>query len=323
MLTFALISSPQGKANKAAYAKLGHTLKNRAAAGGAGSEEETQLAAYRDLKDAGKKVWLEKFQMDPSLAWCQGESESMAFKSSESKRKEEWLTLEQLTDGSAVGSAQHVAWMIEDNVLESRPAECPSLRKRGVLEYKYTKHSKTVAQGVRQKAGVSASGSLSKEDYNSMVGALEGESHCVALPTSTKGKRAHTKSIDDMSPEAQAKKDKHKEVTKALSQAASIVQKVLSGVSKQALGKIEAGLADKAWAGDIKAHLEKQVTAINSETLELHQCWSHCTQIQRSGDSSVVDTSKIQAMTATALEAWKAMEKGILADIRKISSKDG
>ena len=145
--------SEVGKDNKKVYSKLNYRLKNNPEA------QET----FRKLDYKSKQQWLEKFKLDPSMAWLEAEQETSVGAEEKNSNEVLSLTLEQLASPNYLNSEVHAKAVFE--AMPKKPHEVKALADIGVEVVEWNRAWKTVSDWHREQVKVRAIGELDEDTY--------------------------------------------------------------------------------------------------------------------------------------------------------------
>ena len=124
---------------KRGYSKLRYNLQKEEKKG-----NTEPLKLFREASWNVKAEWLDKFRIDPSMAWLEGETKTQCGASSSNHASLQWLTPEQLSGPSWLNSSEHVRLLMDSKLLKSRPHELKPLADAGVRQVEWHARWKTM-----------------------------------------------------------------------------------------------------------------------------------------------------------------------------------
>eukprot|EP00974_Lingulodinium_polyedra_P030678 2953472-Lingulodinium_polyedra.AAC.1 len=99
------------------------------------------LNRFKKLDFNGKRQWLDKFKLDPSMAWLEAEQETSVGAEEKNSNQVESLTLEQLAGPNYLNSEVHAKAVFE--AMPKKPSEVKALADIGVEVIEWKRSWKT------------------------------------------------------------------------------------------------------------------------------------------------------------------------------------
>jgi len=291
--------SAEAKANKAAYSALSYQL----------SKKNPQKAAeYKALSFGQKQVWLQKFKLDPALAWLEAETTTAVGTDENNMTNIEWITVDQLGGPLYLNNMTHAETIMKSGLLETRPHELKPLADIGIQQLKWSKNWKTLSDFTRELTKVKATGKMNEEDYSKVRDAmLNGSGQPKPTPTPQK----------DKTPEAKQAEEARRAKTKLLQAAQSAITKHAGFISEAIMQPIYKKLASRPWGASAIPEIKAKVADIDVAIKSLHQQWSDDTLKVKTNPKDSI--GKDLADKIKALEKlWSCLDASYISDAKNM-----
>ena len=124
---------------------------------------------YKELKtDDDRRDWLVYYLIDPKSAICTGFNKTTAFDEEQNKKKEAWITEEQMGGSKYLNSASHAKLVCDAKIFDVQDHEIEALAAAGVKQHRFSWSQLERTTGFRKEAGITATAELTPEEYAQM-----------------------------------------------------------------------------------------------------------------------------------------------------------
>ena len=292
------------KRHKKEYAKLNYRLK---ASGNSRAQEK-----WKQMNYASKQAWLDKFQMDPSMAWLEAETEMQTGSIRRTEGKVEPLTQAQLGGPLYLNSYEHARVIFESDLCKHLIIDhpCSALSAIGVKCIEWSTTWKSAADFFQDIAKVKATGSMGVDSYNKVREGMQTTDLDHGEPKKSPAKPK------EMSKAQNQQKQERLEKQKTLAAAQTTVLKLTTTLSPSTLDPLIGRLGSRPWGAAVTPKITSLVEETKAIVRELHHKWSDgCLELK---NNPGFDTSEIIEMTKQAQTKYNELDSTYLCDLRAL-----
>ena len=285
----------EAKANKNLYSKMNYKLK----------ADPEALDRFKKLDFNGKRQWLDKFKLDPSMAWLEAEQETSVGAEERNSQRVDPLTLEQLAGPNYLNSEVHAKAVFA--AMPKRLSEIKALADIGVEVIEWKRSWKTVSDWQRDQAKIRATGQLEQDAYKEAQDMMLKPTKAVAK---TKA------SPKELTAEDKEKKDMIKLNQKTLVASQQCVTKFGKLTDECHMKAIYDKVASRPWGQEAKCHIETKVMAIKETMGELQTLWCEGVLQQKMNPEGLCGREAMNEKMKDLEFQWMQLDNSYLADIK-------